>query len=116
MSKIATDHTHGEAHLASGFLIPLVLFERVLRDLDIFHHAFCTLRKRGTRLDLELGEHVALGVVRDGSLRDESSRQVTVVVFLKRILLRQESEERNRLVEDFVDFGFGFLIVGKRGV
>jgi hypothetical protein len=95
-------------------LVSLVLSKGILRDLDVLHHAFGRLGERRTRLDLELGEHVPLRVVRYRSLRDETLGEVRVVVALESILLDEEAEEGNRLVEDDVDFCLGFLLARRQ--
>lgn len=95
-------------------LITLVLGQGILRSLDILHHTLCALGERRASLDLELGEHVALGVVRDGARRDEPFGEMRVVVLLEVILLDEEAEEGNGLVENVVDFDLGFLAKVRR--
>jgi hypothetical protein len=92
-----------------SILMPLVLAERILRNLDVPHHPLRRLGKGRTRLDLEFGEHVAFGVIRDGPIGDEPLGEVRVVVFLKVVLLDKEAEEGDRLVEHLIDFIFSFL-------
>lgn len=91
-------------------LIPLVRRQHLLRNLDILHHSLGGFRKRSSRFDLEFRQHSSFCVVRHRATRDESFREMTVVVFFKNVLLRQKSEERDRFVEDDIDFCFGFLL------
>ena len=98
------------AHGRCTVLEPLVLLNRVFRDLDVFHHPLGRLGELRTRLDPELGEHVPLGVVRDRLLVQQPLREVLAVVALKGVLLGQVAEDGDRFVEDLVDFGFALLL------
>lgn len=50
---------------AGSVLMALVLGESVLGDLDILHHTLGRFGESGTSFDLELCQHVPLGVVGD---------------------------------------------------
>jgi hypothetical protein len=106
------EEEEGETHCPRSLLIPRKLVLGIVRDLDILHHPLRTLRERRSRLDLELRQHAPLRVVRNRTATNKALGEMRVVVLLEGVLLGKEAEEGDGFVEDFVDFGFGFLYVG----
>jgi hypothetical protein len=59
---------------------------------------------------LELGHHPPLGIVRHAATLDESLAEMVLVVSLEDVLVRQEPEQRDRLVENDINLLLGFLV------
>ena len=69
-------------------------------ELHVGEHALELGCELVAALGLELGDHVALGVVGHGAAQQETLRQVLLVVLLEDVLLLDEAEEHHHLVED----------------
>ena len=86
-----------------------ICFHCVARELHVVEHALQLLRELEAALDLELGEHAALGVVRDGARVEEALGEVRFVVALEDVLFGDVAEDGDGFVEDLFDFVVGFL-------
>ena len=76
---------------------------RVGRRFHVDKHALELRGELVAALVLELGDHRALGVVRDRPAAQQPLRQVLLVVLLEDVLLLQVAEEHHHLVERLLD-------------
>jgi hypothetical protein len=77
-----------------------VRVHRLIRDLDVLEHPLELLGELVTALDLEFGNHVPFGIVRDASAVDEPLAEVGLVVALEDVFVGEKAEEGDGFVED----------------
>ena len=66
-------------------------------DLHVHEHALELRGELVAALDLELADHRALGVVRDGAPAEQSLGQVLLVILFEDVLLLKVAEEHHHL-------------------
>ena len=89
-------------------MIP-VCFHGVRGEFHVVEHALEFYSELEATLNLELGEHATLCVIRDRSVVKEALCQMSFIITLKDVLLCDEPEQGDSFIEDGLDFSICFL-------
>jgi hypothetical protein len=88
-----------------------VCLHGVRGELHVVEHALEFHSELKATLNLELGEHSTLCVIRDRSVVKEALCEMGFIITLKDILFCDEPEQGDGFVEDDFDFSIRFLRV-----
>jgi len=91
-----------------GHVIPVRL-HGVRGELHVVEHALEFYSELEATLNLELGEHATLRVIRDRSVVKEALCQMSFIITLKDVLFCDEPEQGDGFIEDNFDFSICFL-------
>jgi hypothetical protein len=80
-------------------------------ELHVVEHALEFHGELEAALNLELGKHATLCIIRDRSIVEKALREMGFIITLKDILFCDEPEQGDCLIEDELDFGICFLSV-----
>ena len=75
-------------------------------------HALQFLCELETALDFEFRQHATLCIIRYRTTVQETLRKMALVVALENIFVGEVAEDGNGLVNDGINFGFRFLVIG----
>ena len=78
-------------------------------ELHVVEHALEFHSELEATLNLELGEHATLRVIRDRSIMKEALCEMGFIITLKDILFCDEPEQGDGFIEDDFDFSICFL-------
>lgn len=91
-------------------MVPVSL-HGVRGELHVVEHALEFHSELEATLNLELGEHATLRIIRDRSVVKEALCEMGFIITLKDILFCDEPEQGDCFIEDEFDFGICFLRV-----
>jgi hypothetical protein len=78
-------------------------------ELHVVEHALEFHSELEATLNLELGEHATLRIIRDRSVVKEALCEMRFIITLEDILLCDEPKQGDSFIEDDLDFGICFL-------